>query len=99
MAARETAAAVGETYGIRNGSLLDFSITSRAKKDEVCPVKRMQAVDLNVSIFCWGHVTMASYIKFVFPEKVNKKIVRKVTCSCSVPVIFLSPDCGRNPHL
>lgn len=31
---------------------------------------------------------MASYIEFVFPEKVNKKILRKMTCRCSVPVIF-----------
>lgn len=41
-----------------------------------------------MSIFCWGHVTVASYIEFVFPERVNKKIVRKMTCRCSVPVIF-----------
>lgn len=84
------AAAVGETYGTRSSSLLDFSITSHPKKDEMCPVKQMQAVNLNVSIFCWGHVTIASYIKFVFPEKVNKKIVRKMVCRCSVPVTFIS---------
>lgn len=83
---------MGETYGVRSSSLLDFSITSRTKKDETCPVKRMQEVNLNVSIICWGHVTMASYIEYVFPEKVNTKIVRKMVCRCSVPVIFLSPD-------
>lgn len=50
----------------------------------------MQAANLNVSIFCWGHVTMAFYIEYVFPEKVNKKIVRKLARRCSVPVIFIS---------